>query len=103
MPVSLCHLVLSSRVITAPPSYCRVMTVKPNGVKNSAGGAEPESSSPMTGLRRNRNRAGGILGFNVYWSLVVLFYFFYWLGDFIPLGCDLCRLIFRQVFDGLRI
>ncbi len=37
------------------------MTVKPNGVKNSAGGADPERSSPMTGDKRYRTNAGGNL------------------------------------------
>ena len=49
-------------MINAPPPYSRVMTVKPKGLKNSAGGELPDSSSPMIGLRKNRNRAGGILG-----------------------------------------
>jgi hypothetical protein len=33
--------------------------VNPKGVKNSAGGEEPERSSPTAGARRNRTRAGG--------------------------------------------
>jgi hypothetical protein len=37
------------------------MTVKPKGVKNSAGGADPERSSPMIGDKRYRTNAGGSL------------------------------------------
>jgi hypothetical protein len=38
------------------------MMVKPNTVKNSDGGADPDNSSPMTGDRKNNVNAGGILG-----------------------------------------
>ena len=38
------------------------MIVKPKGLKNSAGGAEPDKSSPMMGERKNSVSPGGIFG-----------------------------------------
>jgi hypothetical protein len=38
------------------------MIVKPNTVKNSEGGEDPDNSSPITGERKNNVNAGGILG-----------------------------------------
>ena len=47
------------------------MTVKPKGLKNSAGGAEPDSSSAMIGDRRNSVIPGDTLGrFKLVLSLV---------------------------------
>ena len=89
MPVSLCHLVLSSRVITTPPPYSRVMTVKRNGVKNLSGGAEPDKSSPTTGLRKKRKSAGVILGsFNIVvfgWIRLSYFLIFCHVNEFVEI------------------
>jgi hypothetical protein len=38
------------------------MTVKPNTVKNSEGGADPDNNSPITGDKKNNINAGGIRG-----------------------------------------
>jgi hypothetical protein len=37
--------------------------MKPNGVKNSDGGADPDSSSPTIGERKKSASAGGIKSF----------------------------------------
>ena len=58
--------------------------MKPNGLKNSAGGALPDNSSPMTGLRKKRNRAGGILGFNV--GVLVVLVLTLWLEEWYYCG-----------------
>ena len=51
--------------------------MKPNGEKNSAGGAEPDRSSPMTGDNKYRTSAGGNLFFTFLhvsrWSAVLLY------------------------------
>jgi hypothetical protein len=48
--------------MTAPLPYSAGKIRSQNGVKNSAGGDEPESSSPIAGARKKSTSAGGIFG-----------------------------------------
>ena len=42
-------MVLNLTNMSAPPPYSRDMIVKPNTVKNSLGGEDPDNSSPTMG------------------------------------------------------
>jgi hypothetical protein len=50
---------------------------KPKGLKNSTGGAEPESSSPMAGDNKKRARAGeGLDSFIAFYLNSLIYYIF---------------------------
>jgi len=71
MPCVSSVLVLSSscsganmrKNVSAPLPYRHRIIRKPKGVKNSAGGAEPDNRSPIAGASRKRTSAGGNSGF----------------------------------------
>ncbi len=57
-PMPFFQRIFNSLTIMAPLPYSDTIITKPNGLKNSSGGAEPESSSPIAGDNKKRARAG---------------------------------------------
>jgi hypothetical protein len=49
--------------------------VKPKRLKNSTGGAEPESNSPIAGDSKNRIKAGGGFEIFMFFGIILLEYY----------------------------
>lgn len=69
-------------------------------MKNSAGGAEPDNSSPIAGARRKRTSAGGNSSFFIVWHHSCVSVYVSWLARH-HFFCSIALLICDSVCDGL--